>query len=923
MFTYYSLSALINFITTFAIGVFVIIVKRTKVSLTFAIYSFLVAFWSLFYFFWQTSTTHADALHNTRLLMHFAIFIPIAYLTFVYAFLGLLQKKMRFLQLSGVMYFIFLILNLFTDLFVSDVVPRLDFAFWPVPGPMFHIFVVLWMIYVIYPTYLLYANRNVLTGTRRQQSQYMFWGLLISFAGGVTNYLLWYQIPIAPYGNILVPTFVVMTAYAIVRHRFLDIRLFAARSVAYTLLLSSLGVIYAALGLIASVVFLQGQVDYRSLFVYAGITLVIASTFHPFKTLITQYTDKFFYKSAYTPAELLYQLGQTLTTTVAFEETLKNIYDLLNKNLHTKGMVFAVKIKNQDNMPRVLVRSSEFALYTFNTEHIEASDCEMLVRQFEKDHKAVVIDDLRDELANTDNSRKRKTVEWMSKNNIVVILPLLIKNEVMGLILLSHKLSGDSYSAQDMDVLEAFALQAAIGIENVMLFMHSRDFNERLKSEVEIATSQLQQKNKNLEILRKMDSIIMTTLDPKEMSQKIVDTIAWELGYDGAIISIVDYKKSVIIPTAVSKTPLIDKSLKLVPRSISEYQTPLNSEKSLAVQSLMLKTKVITASLADAFEPVLPRIISDGIQKIIGMKGVIIYPIMSKDQPLGVLTLALHKNPHDVTAEEHNILDAFMDEVAIALENAYLYEEARSVNTMLYETNKELVGLDKMKDEFVSIASHELRTPMTAINGYVWMLLAGKGGDLSEKQRYYLERVSQSSQRLINLVNDMLSVSRIESGKVQIAISDFDIVDMVKSVYEELQIKSDEKKLDFSFTSAAPSIKVSGDPDKTREVITNLLGNALKFTDKGSIITTIEEHDQQIRIGVADTGRGVASEDMPKLFKKFGRLDSSLSTVAATTGTGLGLYICKKYVEAMKGTFDVKSELGRGSTFAFSLPKAP
>jgi signal transduction histidine kinase len=168
----------------------------------------------------------------------------------------------------------------------------------------------------------------------------------------------------------------------------------------------------------------------------------------------------------------------------------------------------------------------------------------------------------------------------------------------------------------------------------------------------------------------------------------------------------------------------------------------------------------------------------------------------------------------------------------------------------------------------------------------------------------------------------MLSVSRIESGRIQINITSFDIVELVKRSHDELQIKADEKKLALSFTSQSPQILVKGDSDKTQEVLINLLGNAFKFTEKGSVTTRIEERNGEVWIGVSDTGRGVAQEDLQKLFTKFGRLDSSLSTAAATTGTGLGLYICKKYVEAMSGHFEVESELGKGTTFAFTMPKS-
>ncbi len=919
--TFYALSALINCITTLFLGIFVFLKRnRNNVSYSFSLFSFFVASWSGFYFLWQISKDADSALLWTRVLMSFAIFIPWFYILFVYSFLNIVKQKRIHLLASFIVLTVFLPLNVFSSNFIKGVEPRLSFAFWPIPGYYYNIFISLWCLLVVYASFVLYNSLRYSSGTKRNQLKFLFLGMVVGFSGGATNYFLWYNIPIPPIGNPAVLFFVGSTAYAIMRHRFLDFRLLAARSLLYTLLLGILSILYVSSVFLVSQFFLTATTNTTTTAIYTVLALFTSLTFPPLKRYLEKCTNKIFFKSHYSANELLYSLSQTLNNTMGFEDVLKNVFALLNEGMHIQSVVFAVKLQGRKNLPVTFSESGDYAIYTYGQGPKNLVMLQQLSDTLQKYRSSVVVDDLQTELAAEEDASKRVIYEWMIENEVGMVLPLRIKNEVIGAIVLGGKQSGEPYSTEDVNVLETFALQAAIGIENILLFMHSRDFGERLKVEVEKATAELKQKNKNLEILRHLENIITTTLDLREMCQKIVDTISWELGYDGALISLVDLKRKVLVPTAVSQTPIIKKALNVLPVKMEDIVTPLDEKRNMSVQAIDLHSKITTTSLADAFSPGLPRAVSASIQQIVGMKGMIIYPLFSKDKPIGTLALAMHVEPHDIPAAEMNVLDAFMDEVGIALENSYLYEEAKKANDALEVSNKRLVELDKMKDEFVSVASHELRTPMTAINGYVWMLLNGKGGELQEKQRYYLQRVSQSTSRLINLVNDMLTISRIEGGRTKIENKNFDLVDLIKAVVEELQIKADEKGIKLSVESE-DKINVFADIDKVHEILINLIGNALKFTEKGTVTTTVLDRGEFVSVAVRDTGKGIAQEDMPKLFTKFGRLDNSYATVAETTGTGLGLFICKKYLEAMGGTIGVTSTIGKGSSFTFTLKK--
>ena len=224
----------------------------------------------------------------------------------------------------------------------------------------------------------------------------------------------------------------------------------------------------------------------------------------------------------------------------------------------------------------------------------------------------------------------------------------------------------------------------------------------------------------------------------------------------------------------------------------------------------------------------------------------------------------------------------------------------------------------------MSVISHELRTPMTSIRGYIWMVLNGRGGKVTKRQKHYLQRAAVSTKRLIDLVSDVLTVSRIEGGKLTVNLSPGSIVNLAESVVEELNGRAQEKKIRIVVKKPKKSIpQVMYDRDKMREVLINMIGNAIKFSPKeNSINISFDKNGSMVSTIISDSGPGIAKSDLPRLFKKFGRLEHSFATIAESSGTGLGLYISKQIVDRHNGKIGVDSKLGKGSAFYFSLPIA-
>ena len=314
----------------------------------------------------------------------------------------------------------------------------------------------------------------------------------------------------------------------------------------------------------------------------------------------------------------------------------------------------------------------------------------------------------------------------------------------------------------------------------------------------------------------------------------------------------------------------------------------------------------------------------------------VVIPITVKNIAHGILVLGQKSSGEVFSTSDIQVLEIFTHQLSVAINNSLAYEEIKAFNATLKDevehatrklksANERLKELDQVKDEFVSIASHELRTPLTSIRNYQWMLLNDKGGTLTEKQRYYTDRAYQSTNRLTKLVTDMLNVSRIDSGRILLDVSNIQLPKMTNEILDELQQKIQEKNITiqhhFVTNSSLPS--VLADVDKIKEVIINLIYNALKFTpEKGSIDISYEFHKGFITTLIKDTGIGINKEYLSSLFTKFGFVKNSLrSNHPSTESTGLGLYISKAIVELHGGKIWVESEgENKGSTFIFTLP---
>ncbi|HDP16331.1 MAG TPA: hybrid sensor histidine kinase/response regulator [Candidatus Omnitrophica bacterium] len=255
-------------------------------------------------------------------------------------------------------------------------------------------------------------------------------------------------------------------------------------------------------------------------------------------------------------------------------------------------------------------------------------------------------------------------------------------------------------------------------------------------------------------------------------------------------------------------------------------------------------------------------------------------------------------------------------EYRAGLEKERFRKEIALKKDELEKTNQKLMELDRMKSDFVANVVHELRTPLAIIKGNVDNLVKGYAGEIAAKQKEILEDIFKVSERLARLVNNLLDLAKIESGAMKLEKENLDIVGLASEVLEGFEKLAKDKGMAINNEFSTPSIIVNADRDKLTQVFVNFLGNAVKFTDKGSVTVRIIDLQDEVQVEIRDTGPGISKEEIDKIFDKFVRI-----VAERKEGTGLGLPIAKDIITLHKGRVRVESTPGKGSTFIFNLPK--
>jgi signal transduction histidine kinase len=285
-------------------------------------------------------------------------------------------------------------------------------------------------------------------------------------------------------------------------------------------------------------------------------------------------------------------------------------------------------------------------------------------------------------------------------------------------------------------------------------------------------------------------------------------------------------------------------------------------------------------------------------------------PILRDGKSIGAISVG-KAEVGPFTERQMQLLTTFADQAVIAIENVRLFDE-------IQETGRQLAEASQHKSQFLANMSHELRTPLNAILGYTELILDGIYGETPEKAQTVLKRVESNGRHLLGLINDVLDLSKIEAGQLKLSLADYSMKDVVYNVFSAVEPLATKKKLGFKVDVAADLPPGYGDGQKLTQVLLNLAGNALKFTDHGEVAIKAAALNGAFSVAIHDTGPGISPADQTKLFQQFQQADNSITK--AKGGTGLGLAISKRIIEMHGGNITVDSSVGHGSTFTFTVP---
>jgi len=473
----------------------------------------------------------------------------------------------------------------------------------------------------------------------------------------------------------------------------------------------------------------------------------------------------------------------------------------------------------------------------------------------------------------------------MTKNGIVSLagVPLVSKGKVLGAMVLSNR-RRRVFSKDDIDILASIGSQIGVAVENARLY------------------SELMRRNKIMEILFEIDRVVSQTLNLGEIfKEALAKTLQVTATEAGAIYLLEDEGRMLRVKTATGLSDTFAKA-------VSEIKVG----EGIAGRAVQTKKPFVTDIDHYPTRSLLPYLEKEGLITLVGV------PLMAKGNVVGAMNLASRKR-RVFPKEDIDALASIGNQIGVAVENARLYQESRSAYERLQAAYEELKSLDRMKSEFLSNVSHELKTPLVSIRGYSELMYDEKLGALMPTQKKSLEAIIRNTDRLTRLIDSLLFLSVQQMGKPAIEMKKLSIGEIVTASVADMKVQAERKNIDL-IKEVPANIEIMGDRDRLTEVFLNLIDNAIKFSHTGGKITIKAwEEDGSLRITVADTGIGIPENVIPFLFQRFYQADASLTRKYG--GTGLGLYISKSIIDAHKGEIWIESKVGAGTMVHVRLPK--
>ena len=758
------------------------------------------------------------------------------------------------------------------------------YGFAPVLGPAFPL-----LLLASYPPVLMSivelsrAIPNAESDRQRAQLKMLRLGVFVSVLGGTTDFIPSLGLSIYPMGVLGNIGFALVTTIAVTRHRLMNLRLLLRRGLAYTLVSSF---VFGSYGASFGLVF----VFTRSLSIEAWIlasvgTVLFTSVFiQPLIDRVQTFINKIFLRERFDHLSALVEMNENARDISDLRSLADDTVQIVRRAMQSdwtsmalpdpSGTRLIVIADTRDGVP-VVALPRNGAVASWFADHGKSLD----LRIVESDPLLQAMSD----------QEKRS----LSRLDAELLVPMIAEDTLTGILILGPRLIGGGYPADSLSFLATAADRMAVTVENARLYAEAqREADERA-------------------VIAEIGRVISASLDTELVYPAFVEQVKRLVPFDRIMITALDEERDALSPAYVGGTPISGWHRGSIhPVDGSDLEAVVRDRESLLLGASQVRNLFRYDTGESTNQPRITAAMS--------------VPLVSDDEVIGVIDLAT-TGPLVYTGRDQDLLSRIGAQIAGALANARLYAQTvrlareRELRQQLDQEKRELERVNEEKSKFLSTVSHELKTPLASIMALAEVLKKNRKGNLEEKQVEHVEVIHRSGRRLAVLIDDLLDMSRIETGQLNLERKPFDMVGLLKILNRSFEPIMEPRSQTFVENYASEQLWVDADQDRIEQVLTNLISNASKYSGKGNTVdVTAEVQAGRLWVSVTDHGIGISQEDQKNLFTSFFR--ASNKETRAVPGTGLGLVIARSLIELHDGEVFIESEYGTGTSVKFYLP---